>query len=190
MEMRHRRHAHPHVPQDAPGRRTLFTTLVLFALCVCTVALAGFGATRWSAVLGIILLVSGIVELIDAAVARESAKRAVRIGLAGLLPCLMALFLIFQIGLPTSAIALAFGIFFIVNGVFRGAAALFDRYPRWGWDVGYGVVGVVLGVIALANRNSETLTAIAWLLAIELGARAIVTSERDLAFRRSAIVQR
>lgn len=66
-----------------------------------------------------------------------------------------------------AALIIAFGIFSIIDGVIGLAAGFVLRGDRWGWVVLNGILGVVIGVIAL--RFPET-TALAFLLLIAMWA--------------------
>lgn len=179
--------ARAHIPEDAPGRRSLITAFVLVLLSAGAFALAYLkGASP--PILGTLLLASGVTELIDAAQARRT-PHALRIGLAGALPCLLGLFMIFQLGLGAAPNVLAISLFFFASAAFRGGAAGADRYPRWHWDVGYAVIGLALGAVLLTRGQSASLEFAAVLVGVELAARAISVAGRDFAFRRRTLAE-
>jgi uncharacterized membrane protein HdeD (DUF308 family) len=58
--------------------------------------------------------------------------------------------------------------FFIVAGLFRIAAALVVRFPRWGWALLNGVVTLMLGVIIYKRFPGDALWVIGILVGVEM----------------------
>lgn len=176
-------HVPAHVPEDDLGRRSLISAaglLVLAGIAFLVIAYGGHAPVFF----GALLFGSGVIELIDAQVARGT-RRERRAGLEGLIPCAAGLFLIFQLGIQMRALAIAVGVFFVINGAFRLLFSVIDRYPRWSWDAGYGVLAVVLGVYLLFNPAQVSSSLLAALIGIELILRAVAIGGRDMALRRS-----
>lgn len=172
-----------HVPDDAPARTALATAGVMALLAVGALAAAWVGFEPWAPVLGGLFLISGIAELVDSASARET-KRGWAIGIAGALPALLGLFLIFQLGHSHQTIALAVGIYFLIDGVARAAVGLIERYWRWGWDEVYAVVAILMGAVIAFSGGRIGASLLWFLVAAELVFRATSLVFRDFAFRR------
>ena len=61
--------------------------------------------------------------------------------------------------------------FFFASGLFRGITAIVDRYPHWGWDLGYAVIAIGLGVIVVGDYPFSAFWILGTLVAVEIIAR-------------------
>ena len=100
-------------------------------------------------ILGWVLVVSGIVETVQAFRVRRWGVFFLHL-IGGVLGVLVGLLIV--TGPPAGAFAwtLLFASFFSVLGVFRLITAAHFKFPRWGWVVFDGAVTLVLGIL-LAN---------------------------------------
>lgn len=174
-----------HVPSDDLGRRSLISAAALLILAAIAFLVSAYGGHA-PVIYGIILFASGVVELIDQQFARGT-RRERRAGLEGLISCAAGLFLVFQVGISGRPVALAIAVFFIVNGGFRLLLAAIDRYPRWAWDAGYGVVMVALGIYMLSSLSQMTPALVSALIGVELILRAVAIEGRDMALRKTLV---
>jgi uncharacterized membrane protein HdeD (DUF308 family) len=179
-------HSSQHESAQVIGHRAMITAAVMAALFAGALVAGIAGFDPWPAVLGALFLFSGIAELIDSASARET-QRARRIGAVGALPALLGLFFIFSIGLSPAAVAMAVGVYFLVDGVSRAALALIDRYWAWRWDEIYAAIAVTMGVVVLAMGGNVSASVLWYLVAAELFFRGVTIAERDLGYRRELV---
>lgn len=175
-----------HLPNDPAERKTSLAGLAMAALGVVAFIAAATRTAGVPILLGALFFISGILELVDESLARAS-KRSERIGFSGAMPIFLSVFLVFQLGLRTPAIALAIGLYFLANGALHGIVALIDRYPRRRIDLAFGAVSVVLGIITVAARFSLGPALLTVLVGVELMVRAVAMVLRDFAIERAAV---
>jgi uncharacterized membrane protein HdeD (DUF308 family) len=101
-------------------------------------------------VLGIFLLVSGIVILVQAFRVRNWSVFFLYL-MSGLLRALTGYLLIRYPGAGAAVLTLVLASLFVVGGLFRAIGAGTLKFPRWGWSVVSGIVSVVLGILLLVQ---------------------------------------
>ena len=157
----------------------------ILAFGVVTV-LAGLTALVWpgrtlvviAVLFGIELVAAGIFRFVAAFAAEdESGSTRVLLALLGVLSFIVGLYAIRHVLLTVAALALALGIFWIVNGVIEVFAALSYRaMPGRGWTVATGALSVVAGVIVLVSPGISLLT-----LTVVLGVWLLVFGVMEIA---------
>ncbi|MBP6806439.1 MAG: DUF308 domain-containing protein [Chloroflexi bacterium] len=77
--------------------------------------------------------------------------------LRGLAAIAAGLLLVFQSSISLLVIALFFGGYLLASGVFAAVGAILNRrsHPRWWLDVLIGLLGVLVGIVVLANPNKS-----------------------------------
>src|SRR5512140_478069 len=122
--------------------------------------------------LGILLIVVGGLEIISAFRAHRNRQFLVYF-LAGVLSIVVGgLFLDRPLASLASLTLLVAG-FLFASGLFRGVHAVVDRYPRWGWDLAYAFVAVILGAYMAAQWPVSALWVIGTIVGIEIIARGV-----------------
>jgi len=105
-------------------------------------------------------------------------------GLSGLLTTAVGAMLIARPAVGAAASGLLIAAWLMATGVFRGVTALLDRYRYWGWDVGYAVVSVLLGVWVAASLPTTATWLLGTVIAVEFMARGAATMAGSFALRR------
>ncbi len=95
--------------------------------------------------------------------------------ITGLLMIVLGVLFLVEPGLSLATVLLLLGIFLIVYGVALAAAGLIGHAEGRGWAVFTGILGIIVGIIAIAWPG---MTALALLYI--LGAWAIVTGVSDI----------
>jgi uncharacterized membrane protein HdeD (DUF308 family) len=102
--------------------------------------------------------------------------------LRGILAIILGVIAISVPGVTALALALIFGAYALLDGIFAVVAALrmSKTSPRWGWLLAEGILGIIFGIVALAFPGI-TLLLLVFILAgwaIITGATAISTAWR------------
>jgi len=95
---------------------------------------------------GILLMFGGVVEIVNAFLARSWRGFFVHL-LLGILHGVVGLLLIEHPVLAAVAITLLLAAAFIVGGVIRIISALLDRFSGWGWVLFNGTISLLLGIL-------------------------------------------
>lgn len=154
-------------------------------------ALVGVFAVFYSVLSGVVsvlllgasLLVAGLFE-IGHAIANWRESKPLASFLGGLLSGIVGLIFLVRPVAGLRALTLLLAGFFLVNGLFRGIIAVADRYPRWGFDLFYGVVAVALGGYVLANWPVSALWIVGTMIGLEIFFRGTSLMGASLAFRQ------
>lgn len=77
--------------------------------------------------------------------------------LRGIVVIIFGLMALFWPASTFKALILVFGIFSIIDGVISIGAGFILRAPQWGWIVFNGILGIVIGVIALRHPATAAL---------------------------------
>ena len=149
---------------------------LVFADVVTRVSIVAFAA---------ILVVGGLSELVHALRGRGGDRDRFFLALlSGLLTTAVGAMLIARPAVGAAASGLLIAAWLMATGVFRGVTALLDRYRYWGWDVGYAVVSVLLGVWVAASLPTTATWLLGTVIAVEFMARGAATMAGSFALRR------
>lgn len=134
--------------------------------------------------LGGILVAAGVLEIIQAIRVRKRGPTALLL-LGGLLSGVVGALMLFYPMAGLATLSLLVAGYFFASGLFRGITAVMDRYPRWGWDLLYGVLAVGLGVIVMVQWPASSLWLVGTLVAIEVIFRGAMLMSGALQVRRT-----
>jgi uncharacterized membrane protein HdeD (DUF308 family) len=94
--------------------------------------------------------------------------------LAGLLALVVgALFLYRPIG-GLASLTLLIACYLFASGLFRAVISIANRYQRWGWNLAYGIIAVLLGVYIVASWPVSALWVLGTVVGAEIAARGVV----------------
>lgn len=120
--------------------------------------------------LGVLLLIVGVVEIVSAFSRRRSPSFLLYF-LAGLFTVVVGALFLWRPLASLASLTLLFTLYLFASGLFHCLTSLADRYPRWGWDLVYGLVSIALGVYIVASWPVATLLILGVIVAIEIIAR-------------------
>jgi uncharacterized membrane protein HdeD (DUF308 family) len=152
---------------------------ILGGLAIASAAVTGLMSVI---AVGACLGVAGIVEIVSALGSGEKRAKPLRL-MGGLLSLTVGALWVLRPITALSALALLLALFLLANGLFHVITALLDRYPSWGWDLGYGLCALVLGVLALGNLRAAGLWMIGTLVGIEILLRGLALTAVGLYLR-------
>lgn len=118
-------------------------------------------------VLGIFLLTSGIVILVEAFRVRNWSGFFLYL-MSGLLRALTGYLLIRYPGAGAAVLTLVLASLFVVGGLFRAIGAGTLKFPRWGWSVASGIVSVVLGILLLVQMPVSAFWFIGFAIGVDM----------------------
>lgn len=122
--------------------------------------------------IGAMLMVVGVLEIISGFRMRHTQPFIVYL-LAGVLAVVVGFMFLDQPQVGVLALSLLICGYLFASGLFRGVVAIAERYPRWGWDLAYGVVAIGLGVYLLKEWPIASFWILGTLVAIEIIARGV-----------------
>lgn len=126
----------------------LFVGIVTVILGIVVTAHPSTSLNVIAALLGILLLVSGLFYLVRALDPAEAHRAWVVI--VGLLFMVIGIFLIRHLDLTRNLIAFLIGITWIVQGMVGLVAGFSDKsLPARGWTIGFGCVSLLAGIVVL-----------------------------------------
>jgi uncharacterized membrane protein HdeD (DUF308 family) len=130
----------------------LFCALGLVSVLVGVLAIAApHLATEWFVfVLGVLLLVSGITEVIHAVMVRHWRGLALHL-LAAALYLFVGLFILEAPDRAAAVLTLLLAAGFLVGGLLRSAFAIVMRFPAWTWVLFNGAVDLLMGILILSG---------------------------------------
>lgn len=138
--------------------------IVLIVLGIIAVGLAELTTLVSVVVLGWLLLISGVLEGINAIRHRDSGGFLLTL-LTGLLGVVVGLMFVTHPVAGALTLTLLLGAFFLVEGIFRFAGAARLRTPHWGWAALGGVITGLLGVLLLVHWPASAL----WFIGLAVG---------------------
>ena len=156
---------------------------LLIALGVFAIVAAFVAGVTAILVAGGLLVAAGVVEIVGA-------FRSTQRGgfwptfLAGLLSTGVGVLLLTRPLAGLAATTVLIGSLFVALGLFRIVTAAASRYAHWGWDVGYGIVALVLGGYVLMSWPISAVWLVGTLVGVELVSRGIAWLGVGIALRR------
>ncbi len=171
----------PRAIERLSWRPTLAIAVVLAAAGILALIAAGFTSVITIYVLAVALIIAGVTEIVGAFrhIKNREGSFVLRL-LAGVLPLVVGAMFLWHPGIGLAAIGLLLAGYLFVSGLFRGIVAVANRYPHWGWDLLYGFVSVILGLVLMASWPLSSFLLLGALVGIELLARS--ASMAGLAF--------
>jgi uncharacterized membrane protein HdeD (DUF308 family) len=145
----------------------LWLLLGVFALCASV--LTSYVGVIFIAVM---LLIVGGLELVSAFRMHRDGPFLVYL-LAGLLAIVVGALFLYRPLASLGALTLLVAGYLFASGLFRGISAVFDRYPRWGWDFAYGIVAILLGAYIVESWPLSRYWVLGTVIGIEIIARGI-----------------
>ncbi|MGC2432980.1 MAG: HdeD family acid-resistance protein [Desulfobaccales bacterium] len=116
---------------------------------------------------GWILLIMGVLELVYSFWQRHWGGFFLHL-LNGILAGVAGVILIGNPAASALILTLMLAMFFMVAGLFRIIAALYMRFPTWGWRVFNGIITLLLGILLWAQWPWTGLWAIGMFIGVEL----------------------
>jgi uncharacterized membrane protein HdeD (DUF308 family) len=136
-------------------------------LCMVVPKISG----RTSVVLfGVLLGLSGLIELIGGIGQFSTRSRGLLMG-GGFFSLAVGAVMVARPLAGMAALTMLLAVFFFAAGLFPLVAALADRGPGWAWEVTFGAIAIVLGVLVLVGWPVSSLWLIGTLVGIEIVVR-------------------
>lgn len=154
------------------------TYRVLWAVAGALLIAAGIMCLVWeeaalaslAAILGIVMLVSGVVDILIFCAARDVMYGAGWFLVDGILTVILALFVLFDQVFTMLTLPFVFGMWLICTGITRFVNSFdLQRFGvrGWGWSTALGLVMMAAGVISFVDPLSGAM-ALGWVLGISL----------------------
>jgi uncharacterized membrane protein HdeD (DUF308 family) len=124
--------------------------IVVGILCMVAPKISGSASI---AALGALLALSGLIEIIGGAPRRGRQGRTSLFG-GGLFAVVVGAVMFARPHVGMAALTLLLAAFFFASGLFPLASALSERGPGWPWEVTFGGLAIILGVVVLATAPS------------------------------------
>lgn len=155
---------------------------VLLIILGCSVITSSFYATVFSMILlGAFLLVGGIVQFVQAFLARKWSGLFLSLAL-GILYIILGFFCIRQPAAAAISVTLLIAAFFFIAGLFRMLAALLIRFDQWGWVFFNGLITFILGAMIYADWPLSGL----WVIGLFIGIDMILSGSSWIALSLTA----
>lgn len=147
----------------------LMLGIALMILGVVAIVLPLTAAVAINALLGILLLVGGVLEVVYTFKRHQSAGRVVLGLIVAALYVIAGLILLAHPFAAILSLTLFLAAFFVVAGVFKIIGSIEMRGTAfWGWNLVGGILSFILGVLIWAHWPSSAIWAIGLLVGIDL----------------------
>ncbi|MBI5548126.1 MAG: DUF308 domain-containing protein [Deltaproteobacteria bacterium] len=161
----------------------------VLGLVMTLIGFLALGAAAWTSVasivlFGIFLVATGLFEIGHGVRTYRRGTPLLHV-LGGVLSVVVGLLLTSRPLAGLEAASLLLAGYFFANGLFRGITAIADRYPQWGWDLVYGVVAIVLGIIIVSQFPLSAFWVVGTLVGIEIIFRGFALMSGGLAVRHA-----
>ena len=163
-------------PAVAPGEPAslrrhswLFFALGLVSILVGLLAIGAphVWTEKFVVVIGVLLLITGVTEVIHAVMVRRLPGFAMHL-LAAALYLIVGVFVLEAPDRAAAVLTLLLAASFFVGGILRVVFSLAVRFPAWPWVLLNGVVDLVLGVLILIEWPESSLWVIGLFVGIDL----------------------
>ncbi len=118
-------------------------------------------------VLGILMIAAGAAQIVSAFTSGKWSGALLHL-LVGILYAVIGFLVLESPENAAGGLTLLLAAMFFVEGIFRIAFALRERFPSWGWTLLNGAVSVLLGVIIWRQFPESTLWVIGLLVGIDM----------------------
>ena len=147
----------------------LFFALGLVSILVGLLAIGAphVWTEKFVVVIGVLLLITGVTEVIHAVMVRRLPGFAMHL-LAAVLYLIVGLFALEDPDRTAGVLTLLLAASFLVGGLLRIIFSLAVRFPAWPWVLLNGVVDLILGVLIWRGWPESSLWVIGLLVGIEL----------------------
>jgi len=170
----------------ARGRTVLLGTLMVIAgiICLFIPRVAGVASILY---LGLLLAVTGLIEMLAGGREGRAPHRGLLVG-GGLLSFAVGILLMARPMAGMAAVTLLVTGFFLASGLSAVVTSASERYAGWGFDLAFGVISVLLGIVMLASWPRVAV----WLLGTLVGIDIIIRGATMLSpgMRRERFWQR
>lgn len=138
----------------------------LIILGIVAILLPGIASAFFTSVMGWIALISGIVMIVESLQSRPIRGFWLNL-IVGIFYVIAGIYILFNVGAATVALTFAFGVLFIVEGIFTIIMAFTNRTGhRMSWLVALnGVITLILGIMVLNRFPFSAL----WLIGLYVG---------------------
>lgn len=121
-----------------------------------------------SAIIGMVLLIVGIIELI-AAFAGDGGKAGVLAFIGGLITIVVGGLLIGRPVIGSAVLTIILGIYFLLDGITRISLSFQARpVPGWGWLLFGGAISLILGILIFTHWPLSGIWAVGVLVGIRI----------------------
>jgi uncharacterized membrane protein HdeD (DUF308 family) len=140
--------------------------IVVGLLCMVLPKISGRASVL---IFGLLLGLSGLIEVIGGA--REGGRRRGMLLGGGLFSLAVGAVMVARPLLGMAALTFLLAAFFFATGLFPLVNALSDRGEGWAWEVTFGVIAILLGVVVLIGWRLSSLWLVGTLVGIEIVVR-------------------
>jgi uncharacterized membrane protein HdeD (DUF308 family) len=166
------------------GGSSFVLGVILFLLGVLGLLYSDVYAVASIVGLGVLLVAGGITELTHAFRGLGGGDRFLLAFLSGLLSIVVGAVLVSRPAVGVTSAGLLIGAWLFATGLFRGATAIAERYRYWGWDAGYGLFTILLGLWVTGNLPTVATRLLGTVIALELMARSVAVMWASLGLQR------
>jgi uncharacterized membrane protein HdeD (DUF308 family) len=145
----------------------LGVALALMALGYIAIRVTSLITLTAFSALGVVLIVGGLFELIDAFRTRKWGGSKMNF-FVGLLTIALGILLLVRPVFGARSVTLFVGIFLIAVGLLRVFYVLAIRFQQWGWFLASGIVGAVLGVVILLHWPDASRSMVGLFVGVDL----------------------
>ena len=164
------RFAHQEDQVEELQKHWIWFLILGIALMVLGLLAIGHAAIATKAVIkvtGLVLLLTGVVQIVTAFWAPKWSGLLVQV-LFGILYMVVGSMLAQQPKEAAALITLMMAVFFIVGGIFRIVLALDMQFHNWGWVLFNGIVTLLLGMMVWSNWPEVSIVVIGIFVGIEI----------------------
>ncbi|MFP2912661.1 HdeD family acid-resistance protein [Pyxidicoccus sp. 3LFB2] len=134
---------------------------------------------------GALLAMMGIAEAVSAFRVRRTGGPFWLYLLSGILSTVVGLFVLVYPRAGLAALTLMLAGYFFVSGLFHAITAVIDRYARWGWDLFYGAVSILLGGVVMSEWPVSAVWLVGTFVGIGILFRGVALMAGSLTLRRA-----
>lgn len=157
--------------------------VVLAALGVFAMGASALATLAAVFVFGWALIIGGILQAAHAISQPRWGGRVLDV-LTGVLFIVVGAMAVWRPVTSAVSLTLVIAVALMIRGVFSIVAASAERFPQWGWAVGYGVISVILGLIVAGMWPEISLWLIGLVVGVELLVDGVVVAMMGLAARK------